>query len=239
MPEAKDVQSIYRALRERVALMDYGPGSLLSENRLAKEFAVSRTPIRQALQRLEFDGLVTVERGVGTVISPIDMVYLKQVYDLRLKLIDVIAELRANWVSPDEVAALRDLDREVLAMSEGGSPRGLAKAYLRFNEAVTRAIGNQPLREIADRLFYLTARVWLQVLPELDWREEVEFVSDEITRAADALERGDMPALAATRRQHMIGCIRRINAYLGDFDLEGPTSAHPAPSPNGARGGNR
>ena len=219
MPDGHDFQSIYEELRERVALLAYPPGGLLSENRLAKEFGVSRTPIRRVLHRLEFDGLVSVERGVGTIVAPIDMVYLKQVYDLRLKLIDVIADLDASWVSADEIVTLRGLHDQVLAMADDGTPHELARAYLRFNETVTRAIGNGPLREIADRLFYLTARVWLQALPALDWRHEVGIVAAEIDATATALEEGDMPSLADARRHHMIDCIHRVNAYLGTFEV--------------------
>lgn len=219
MSDGRDLQSIYQQLRERIALLDYAPGSLLSENQLAKEFGVSRTPIRQVVQRLEFDGLVTVVRGVGTVVAPIDMLYLKQVYDLRLKLIDVIADLDARWVSAAEIRTLRALHGEVLAMLDGGTPRDLARAYLVFNETATRAIGNEPLREIADRLFYLTSRVWPQALPALDWRQEVEIAAEEIDMVATALSEGNMPLLAETRRRHMIDCIHRINRYLGSFEL--------------------
>jgi len=217
--DGRDLQSIYQQLRERIALLDYAPGSLLSENQLAKEFGVSRTPIRQVVQRLEFDGLVTVVRGVGTVVAPIDMLYLKQVYDLRLKLIDVIADLDARWVSAAEIRTLRALHVEVLAMVEGGTPRDLARAYLAFNETATRAIGNEPLREIADRLYYQTSRVWPQALPALDWRQEVEIAAEEIDTVATALAEGNMPLLAETRRRHMIDCIHRINRYLGSFEL--------------------
>lgn len=218
MSDRRDFQSIYLKLRERIALLDYAPGSLLSENQLAKEFGVSRTPIRQALQRLEFDGLVTVARGVGTVVAPIDMLYLKQVYALRLKLIDVIADLDARWVSADEIRTLRDLHATVLAMKKGGTPRELARAYLVFNDTVTRAIGNEPLREIADRLYFQTSRVWPQALPALDWNSEIEIAGEEIDTVATALEEGNMPLLAETRRRHMIDCIHRINHYLGSFD---------------------
>lgn len=221
--DGKDLTTIYRRLRERIALLDYAPGSLLSENQLAKEFGVSRTPIRQVLQRLEFDGLVTVVRGVGTVVAPIDMLYLKQVYDLRLKLIDVIADLDARWVSPGEIDTLRELHREVLDMREGGTTRDLAHAYLRFNETAMRAIGNEPLREIAGRLFYQTSRVWPNALPALDWRQEVAFAADEIDTVATALAEGNMPLLAETRRRHMIDCIHRINRYLGSFEMRTPS----------------
>lgn len=225
MSDGRDFGSIHRALRERVVLLEYAPGTLLSENRLAREFGVSRTPIRRVLHRLEFDGLVTVERSVGTIVTPIDMLYLKQVYDLRLKLIDVIAELAPTAVSDAELDALAGLADEAATLAEAGEPVELARLYLHFNEAVTRAIGNEPLREIADRLFHQTSRVWLQALPALDWREEVDIVRGEIEGTLGALRRSDLRAVAAIRREHMIDCIHRVNAYLGSFAAPPAASA--------------
>lgn len=230
MSDGRDFETIHSELRERVVLLRYPPGSLLSENRLAREFGVSRTPIRRVLHRLEFDGLVKVERGVGTIVTPIDAVYLKQVYDLRLALIDVIADLAPSPVSDEELDALRELLSQASLMSEDGDATALARVYLHFNETVTRAIGNEPLREIADRLFHQTSRVWLQALPALDWHHEVEIVRGEIEATLHALEIADMRAVADIRRHHMIDCIHRVNAYLGTFaSTPEPTPTAPDP----------
>lgn len=216
---AHDSRSVYRELRERIAVLAYPPGTTLSENRLAEEFGLSRTPIRRALHRLEFDGLVSVQRGVGTIVTAVDMMYLKQVYALRLKLTDLIAELAPARVSDAELAALRALHEEALTMRDDHDPERLARIYLRFNESVTLAIGHQPLREIADRLFYQTSRVWLQALPGMDWDEEVCVMGEEMRDTIHALAAEDMVSVAEVRRRHLIGCIHRVNHYLGSFDL--------------------
>lgn len=216
---AHDAQSVYRELRERIAVLAYPPGTTLSENRLAQEFGLSRTPIRRALHRLEFDGLVSVERGVGTIVTAVDMMVLKQVYALRLKLTDLIAELAPARVSDAELGALRALQQEVGTMRGDHDPERLARIYLRFNESVTRAIGHQPLREITDRLFYQTSRVWLQALPGMSWEEEVRIVEEEMRETTRALEVEDMAAVADVRRHYLISCIHRVNAYLGSFEL--------------------
>src|SRR3546814_17250695 len=65
-PQARRVRSeaVHREIRERICLLGYPPGSRLSEDALALEFGVSRTPIRQVLHRLEFEGLVESRHGV-------------------------------------------------------------------------------------------------------------------------------------------------------------------------------
>ncbi len=63
---------IHATLRDRICLLEYAPGSLLREALLAEEFGVSRTPIREILQRLAQEGLVSTRNGVGTLVRPLD-----------------------------------------------------------------------------------------------------------------------------------------------------------------------
>lgn len=213
---------MYGELRRRIALLDHPPGALLSENKLAAEFGVSRTPIRKVLHALEFDGLVEIAPGVGTIVTPLDLRYLKQVYALRLKLIDLVGEL--------PLAALSDADADVLAalrqraatlLDAEPAPRALAEIYLDFHQALLRVIANRPLREISDRYFVLTARMWLQLVPEMDWRREVEVVLEEIDEVTRALRDRDAARVAAVRRAHFRSVLQRMNAVLAGDDLVG------------------
>lgn len=209
---------IYEVMRERIALLTYEPGAMLGEVALAEEFGVSRTPIRQALQHLESDGLVVTRRGVGTMVAMLDLPYLRAVYTLRLKLIDVIGDLSPGRVAGADLRPLEAILAEMEAMAATIEPpdmRELARLYVDFNRELSQAIGNRPLREIADRLFYQTSRVWLQLAPDLDHRAEVGYVVDEVRRVHHALKRGDMRGVAAVRREHMIGLLRRINDFIG------------------------
>lgn len=237
MSEGRDIQTIYARLRERISLLDYPPGTVLSENRLADEFGVSRTPIRQVLHRLEFEGLVSIRRGVGSLVTSIDVRYLKQVYDLRVKLIDVIADLDPAAIDERDIVRIDALRDEVRALRGRRDPRALALAYLEFNRAVTRAIGNEPLREIADRLYHQTSRLWTDALPALTWEHEVDAVEREIDDTLLALRAGDMRAVADVRKRHMVDCIARVGAYLGRFDAVLGAQPTRRTSPNASEGG--
>ncbi|MEX2502267.1 MAG: GntR family transcriptional regulator [Trueperaceae bacterium] len=220
MPDGHDADSIFCDLRERISLLDHPPGSLLSENRLAAHYGVTRTPIRRALQRLEYEGLVTVARGIGTVVTPIDMVYLTQVYAFRLKLIDLIGELSSSHVAPADLALLEEQRRAVRSLPVPISSRRLAEAYLRFHEELTRAVGNRPLREVSDRYFHQTSRVWVQLLPELDRDEERASAAAEIDEVLAALRDRDMIRVAQVRRRYFERCLRRMNDRIVGADLE-------------------
>lgn len=205
---------IYQQLRERICLLDYPPGTALSEGTLAEEFGVSRTPIRRVLQRLEFEGLVSISRGSGTIVTTVDLKSLKEVYALRLKLIELTGELAANRISAKQVEKLEALRAEVAQMEEQYDPTELGRLYNCFHDLMLGTIGNRALRQFSDQLFHQTARVWLQILPDLDWEEEVQMVVEEIGDVIEGLRAGDMQQVAQVRHRHMSMMLGRLSDYL-------------------------
>jgi len=182
-----DSQKIYEEVRERICLFEYSPGEMISENALATEFGVSRSRMRHVMWQLENDGLIHISKGSGAVITAVDIKSLKEVYVVRQKLIELVAELR--------------------------------KLYYAFHLEMLNTIRNTFLKEITDKLYHRTARVWLQLLPDLDWNQEVDVMCDEIDNVIGALRHEDMATVAQVRRQHMAMLLRRINDYLGDVHV--------------------
>jgi DNA-binding GntR family transcriptional regulator len=213
-------QNIYTTIRDRICLLQYPPGEMLSENQLAEEFGVSRTPIRRVLQRLEFEGLVVSKQGVGTLVTIVDLQYLKEVYAVRLRLVELTGELSPIRPTPANILPLEDILKEVEKMRDRYDPVALARLYNRFNSEMIKFIGNRPLREISERLFYQTVRVWLQILPDLDWLAEVNYITEEIQDVMSALRAGDMGAVAQVRREHMALLLARTSSYLGSADIQ-------------------
>lgn len=86
-------QTIYETLRDRICLLEYHPGTRLSEDQLAQEFGVSRTPIRRVLGRLEAQGLVQTRPGVGNFVTELRDDALVQCYELRTELTVLMSRL--------------------------------------------------------------------------------------------------------------------------------------------------
>lgn len=214
------MEAIYKEIRDRICMLQYPPGMALKEKDLADEFGVSRTPIRGMLQRLEFEGLVSGEFGSNSIVTFVDIRSLKQVYALRLRLAEIVGELSSPRVQEEHLGALHSLLEECETMHDRYDPVQLARLYNAFHEVMLGLIGNQPLRQISDQLFHQTARVWLQILPELNWAEEVGNICDELRDVIDALQNNDMSRMATVRREHMSMLLHRINDYLGDADLQ-------------------
>lgn len=87
-------QDIYSTLRSMINGLEILPGTRVTENQLAEYFSVSRTPIRQALQKLENDNLLTIKPKQGCFIRNIDLTLISHYYDVRVTLENmVLAEL--------------------------------------------------------------------------------------------------------------------------------------------------
>lgn len=216
-----DFQSLYNNIRKRIYTLEYPPGEALREEELAQEFNVSRTPIRQVLQSLEYEGLVTTKPGIGSIVTIVDLRALKEVYAFRLRLAELVGELSSPHVRESDFENLDKQMKEAKAMKEHYDPKALALLYLKFHEQMMELITNRPLRKVYDQTFHQTARVWLQILPDLSWEDEVEAVFEEIRDVAKALRANDIPAMAAVRRNHMALLLVRINRYLGSADNGG------------------
>lgn len=212
-------QTIYKKIRERICLLKYPPGETLSENALAAEFGVSRTPIRRMLQHLEFEGLVASKQGVGTFVTTVDLKLLREVYALRIKLAELIGELSSPPPLDADISVFDGLLEQCEAMRNQRDYDELARLNMEFNDILVSFISNKPLREISERLYYQTARVWPQILPDMNWEEEVDFMCTEMRQIAEALRQGDMRRVGQVRREHISMSLSRIQRYLGEGSI--------------------
>ena len=102
-------ERIYKTIRDRVCLLEYEPGARLGDEDLAREFGVSRTPLRRVLSRLESEGLLESRHGVGTFVTDVDLDGLLQVYQLRMQLAELIGKLDPIPRQSHDLARVRDI----------------------------------------------------------------------------------------------------------------------------------
>jgi len=108
--------------------MDAAQSHILYENSLAEEFGVSRTPVRQVLQRLAYEHQVETRTGIGTVVPPLDPTRAAQ--DFRT--LAGMFELAAQTADPSFDAAARDLLGQLETLVERGAPEQLMEASAVF-----------------------------------------------------------------------------------------------------------
>lgn len=204
----KRFDRIYRTLRTRICLLDYPPGARLREEDLADEFGVSRTPIRRVLVKLEAEGLLRSVHGVGTIVTDIDVKELEQVYRLRIELAELIGNLAP--VRPDSaaLAAYRALLARCDGLVANPDPREFASINMEFFHLLNALTGNEPLREISERLYYQTTRIWLKTASRLERYEEmlaaeISIFHREVADIVAAVELGELAVVGHIRRSHI------------------------------------
>ncbi|MEZ0579411.1 GntR family transcriptional regulator [Nocardioides sp. MH1] len=124
--------SAYDLIRTAIVEGRYEPGARLVEQRIAAEFDLSRTPVREALRTLEAEGLVRIERNRGATVRGLSVEEVVDLYDLRARLEGYAAELAAQR---HDAADLTVIDSGVTAFAAAMETRGGADRAHALNEA--------------------------------------------------------------------------------------------------------
>lgn len=212
--------NLYRTLRTRICLLDYEPGTRLSEVALAEEFGVSRTPIRRVLGRLELEGLVEIRHGVGTLVTDIDLPYLCDVYQLRMELVSqlgLMSPLQATDVLLQRIGAT--LERASTVATADVPRRLFAEVNIEFFEALMELVGNRALREVSTLMFYRSSRMWPYLMSDEVVTMEAELFCNEIRETLELIERGQLAALGNLRRRHVAMALQRLKLMSAESGL--------------------
>ncbi len=175
----------------------YAPGSRLVEAELADRFGVSRTPIREALQRLETQSMLSRD-GRSLVVACLDHNQLAELYVVRAELEGLAARLAAKHASAEEIRvlyALVEQDRKLV-----GDPIALSRANRRFHGQIHLGSHNRYLvqqLEMVHRSMALLASTSLAV----DGRGEEAL--DEHLEIVDSIERGDGDLAEKALKSHI------------------------------------
>jgi DNA-binding GntR family transcriptional regulator len=212
-PSRARFERLYRTLRDRICLFEYPPGGRLSEEELAEEFAISRTPIRRVLGRLEADGLIEARHGVGHIVTGVRLDELHQIFHLRMELAVLVGRLSPTPRSPEDIDRIRALIARCDALSKEPEFKAFSRLNMDFFSEISAMTGNQPLREINERLYFQTTRIWLQMMPRLDLPEEFSMFRREMEDFLGAVETGDLEAVGHIRRAHISMSFARMMRY--------------------------
>lgn len=204
--------ALHREIRRRICLLDYAPGDRLSEGALAQEFGTSRTPLRRVLARLEDEGLVRSVHGVGTLVTDAGIDALEQEYRLRLELTKLTGYLDPVPPGAEFLAQLDALIARGAEMMVSGTPREFTAFDMEVFQVLLQLTGNLPLRQVLERLYYKTKRLWLTAAmdAQLDLHEEFRIFHHELEAIRMALQAGDLDAVAHIQRAHISMSFQRL-----------------------------
>lgn len=208
----QDDTNLFEAMLDAIDRSEFPPGARLIETELAERFHVSRTPVREALNRLESVGVATRDGRRGMTVAVLDRDQLGELYDLREVLEGFSARLAARRASPAEIAVLREMVTDDAAIAERDAPaHELAISNKRFHRQLHYASHNRYLLDMLDRMrrsLALVAGTTLSVSGR--GRESIAEHDGIVT----AIEARDEQAAEQAARRHI------FNAYKTRLRLE-------------------
>jgi len=202
----------YEMLLDALTRGELAPGSRLREAELAERFGISRTPVREALKRLETQGLVTHEPHHGAVVARLDYSAMVELYHMREVLEGTAAFLAATHATAIELEALRDMVEADHALLNDASR--LAHSNRLFHRQIHRAARNRFLDAMLDNMrlsLVLLGRTTLSV------PERGAAAVEEHAAIVAAIAARDPAAAEAAARQHI------RNAFRARLALENRT----------------
>jgi len=193
-PQQKDA---YALILEAIDMGQYKPGSRLVESELAERFGVSRTPIREALQRLETQSLLTRD-GRSLIVASLDHSQLSELYVVRGELEGLAARLAARHATREELKVLRDMLEADRALIH--DPEAMARANRRFHKQIHLASHNRFLVQQLD-LVHRSMALLASTSIAADGRPMDTI--EEHERIVRSIEAGDGDAADEALRDHI------------------------------------
>lgn len=189
---------IYQQLINAIEKGDLRPGDRMLETELASRFGVSRTPIREAIRRLETDGLVVHKPRIGAVVRVLTQQEIVELYEMRIVLEATAAQMAAKHCSNAETRTLHDLNDQMLAHSK--DPFAVSTLNRKFHTCIFNAARNRFLAQSYNSLSY---SLILLGKTTLETDERVQNVYAQHEAIIGALISGDIEIASEVMRLHM------------------------------------
>jgi DNA-binding GntR family transcriptional regulator len=200
----------YLLIRDQIITLRLAPGSVIEEARLRQELGLGRTPIREALQRLAHENLVSFVPHRGTFVCDINLTDLHRLTEVRIELEGYAARLAAERASEGDRGSMRAQLAELAEIDESNVHQ-LMRLDQRIHGQVYRATRNPFLQAMLEETFNLSLRIWFL---GLDRGIRIKAAVEEHRLLLQAIVAQDGDRAAAVMRQHVRGFEQAIRKVL-------------------------
>ena len=162
---------VFNTLRQAILRGELEPGERLMEIQLAERLGVSRTPIREAIRKLELEGLVLMIPRKGAEVAKISEKSLKDVLEVRRSLEELAIELTCQRITDEGMAELEEAQKAFATAIHKGDAMAIAEADEHFHELIYRATENSRLVQILSNLREQMYRYRLEYIKDAGKRQ--------------------------------------------------------------------
>ena len=187
---------VFNTLRHAILKGELEPGERLMEIALAQKLGVSRTPIREAIRKLELEGLVVMVPRKGAEVADITEKDLRDVLEVRTALEELSIELAMKNMNDDDCKQLTEANKLFAKDSEGDDLIKIAEADVAFHELIYMATGNKRLIQMINNLREQMYRYRLEYIKDKSTHARLV---DEHNRIIDAMVKNDASGFLSPR----------------------------------------
>ena len=191
---------VFKTLRQSILTGELKPGERLMEIHLAEKLGVSRTPIREAIRKLELEGLVTMIPRRGAEVAKISEKNLKDVLEVRTCLDSLAVRLACQRITDEQIDDLKKACDDFVLATKTGEATAITKADVKLHDVIVRATGNERLQQM------------IHTLSEQMYRYRFEYIKDVSTHEQliaehrilfDCIRNKDKATAAKTAKLHI------------------------------------
>ncbi len=152
----------YHQIEEMIVTLQLKPGTVLSEQQLAEELSVGRSPVREAIQRLAYEKLVVVLPRRGILVSDINLRSHRKLLLVRREVERLMVRLACNAASDEQVAGFRKFAKDFQGHAKDNDVRGFVRTDATFNELLAESVDNEFTRNAVQLTRGLSRRFWFK-----------------------------------------------------------------------------
>ncbi len=206
-----DTQKAYEVIKERIITIQMRPGLMIQEAELISNLELGRTPIREALKRLEAEKLVVVSPHRGTFVSDITISDLAEIQEIRLALDTLCVRVAVERIQPNELAEMRKLVEEFRVSSQTENQKALMGLDHRFHQLLARSAHNKFLEHEIEMFYNLSLRIWYMYMHQI---RPNDLMLEAFTDILGAIEAKDVSAAEKAMQQHIRQFGESVKHYL-------------------------
>jgi DNA-binding GntR family transcriptional regulator len=205
-----NAEKAYAQIKGRIITAKMPPGSVINETQLMEEFALGRTPIREAIKQLQMESLVHVTPRKGMYVAEIAVMDLSQIFEVRVELESFATRLAAQRMTESELQDLEKLAKD-FQRADPTDKDSLIKLDGEFHTLLAKATHNKFLIKEIKYYYNLSLRIWYIALnsarpEEIDVNAHIEVL--------EAIQAHDPEKAGQRMRKHIQDFHKNIKQYI-------------------------
>lgn len=201
---------VFNTLRQAILRGELKPGERLMEIQLANKLGVSRTPVREAIRKLELDGLVLMVPRKGAEVAEITEKSLKDVLEVRKALEELAVQLACEKITKEDIAELKEAGEEFKKVLKSKDITEIAEADVRFHDILYMATDNQKLIQLLNNFREQMYRYRVEYLKKEEVHEQLIAEHDEIVESVTARDKDRATAVVCQHIDNQVNTVVNV-----------------------------